>query len=150
TVIGGTLEGERYEHKGKSGEGGMGLRILRGSKNIVVSGVTAKDMWGDGFYVKTASNVTFCGVTAAGNRRQGLSIIDADNVLVTNSVFRDTHGTRPSAGIDMEPDHSDQAVRGARILNSQFIDNQGAGIQLHGKKSTVSDLAIHHNVFKGN
>jgi hypothetical protein len=150
TVTGGTLEGERFEHKGKSGEGGMGIRILRGAKGITISGVTAKNMWGDGFYVKSASDVTFCAVTAAGNRRQGLSIIDADNILVTNSVFRDTHGTRPSAGIDMEPDRRDQKVSGARILNSQFIDNQGAGIQLHGKKSAVSDLEIHHNVFKGN
>ena len=57
TVSGGTLEGERVEHKGKSGEGGMGIRILRGAKGITISGVTAKAMWGDGFYVKSASDV---------------------------------------------------------------------------------------------
>ncbi len=150
TVTGGTLEGERFEHKGKSGEGGMGIRILRGAKHITISGVTAKNMWGDGFYVKSASDVKFCAVTAAGNRRQGLSIIDADNILVTNSIFRDTHGTPPAAGIDMEPDRREQTVSGARIVYSQFIGNQGAGIKLHGKRSTVSDLEIHHNVFKGN
>lgn len=150
TVSGGTLEGERYEHKGKSGEGGMGLRILRGSKDVTISGVTAKNMWGDGFYVKSASGVKFCAVTAAGNRRQGLSIIDADNVLVTDSIFRDTHGTPPAAGIDMEPDRREQTVSGARIVNSQFIGNQGAGIKLHGKRSTVKNLEIHHNVFKDN
>ena len=43
-------------------------------------------------------------VTADNNRRQGLSIVEADGVLVTDSIFSNTHGTRPSAGIDLEPD----------------------------------------------
>jgi hypothetical protein len=55
-------------------------------------------MWGDGFYVSDASNVTFCGVTR--NRRQGLSVIEADGLVVLNSVFQNTGGTRPGAGID--------------------------------------------------
>ena len=30
----------------------MGIRIDDGSEHIIISGVTAKKMWGDGFYVK--------------------------------------------------------------------------------------------------
>ena len=64
TVIGGTLEGERDEHKGKGGGWGMGLYISHGAERVTVADVIATKMWGDGFYVSCASNVTFCGVTA--------------------------------------------------------------------------------------
>jgi polygalacturonase len=46
-VIGGKLEGERDQHKGKSGEWGYGLRIGKGAKHITVSGLTSRMMWGD-------------------------------------------------------------------------------------------------------
>ncbi len=107
-VIGGTLEGERDQHKGKSGEWGYGLRIGKGAKHVTVSNLVSKKMWGDGFYVQDAEDVRFCGVTADANRRQGLSIIQADGLLVLNSVFKNTHGTRPAAGIDFEPDKVEQ------------------------------------------
>ena len=150
TVTGGTLEGERSQHKGKAGEGGMGLRILRGAKDITVSGVTAKEMWGDGFYVKGAEDVKFCAVTAIHNRRQGLSIVDASGVLITHSMFRDTRGTPPAAGIDLEPDRPEQRIKNVRILNSEFVNNQGEGIKLHGKKGAVAKLEIRGNVFRDN
>ena len=85
-VIGGTLEGERDEHKGKKdkrGGWGMGLYIRDGAEHILIAGVTARKMWADGFYVSGASDVTFCEVTADNNRRQGLSIIEADGLVVT-------------------------------------------------------------------
>jgi translation initiation factor IF-1 len=148
TVTGGALEGERAEHKSKVGEWGMGIRIVRGSKRITVSGVTAKEMWGDGFYVQDAADVAFCGVIADHNRRQGLSIVEADRVIVTDSVFQDTRGTRPSAGIDLEPDKPDQTVKDVRIEDSKFINNAGGGIQIAGKRGRVSNVEIARNVFK--
>lgn len=150
TVTGGTLEGERSQHKGKGGEGGMGLRIVRGSKHIVVSGVTAKEMWGDGFYVKDATDVKFCAVTAIHNRRQGLSIVDANGVLITHSTFRDTRGTPPAAGVDLEPDRPEQKIKNVQILESEFANNVGGGIKLHGKKSTISNVEIKRNRFRNN
>jgi hypothetical protein len=150
TVIGGTLEGERDKHKAKKGEWGMGIDIRDGAKHVVIAGVTAKDMWGDGFYVSDASNVTFCGVTADRNRRQGLSVIKADGLVVLNSVFQNTGGTRPGAGIDFEPDDRDERITGVRIENSKFINNAGPGILIAGKKGNVSRVELTRNLFKGN
>jgi hypothetical protein len=149
-VIGGTLEGERYQHKAKKGEWGMGIDIRSGAKHVVIAGVTAKDMWGDGFYVGDASNVTFCGVTADRNRRQGLSVIEAEGLVVLNSVFQNTGGTRPGAGIDFEPDDRDEAITGVRIESSKFINNAGPGILIAGKKGNVSKIELTRNLFKGN
>jgi polygalacturonase len=151
TVTGGALEGDREQHQGNSGEWGMGIRIVGGAENITIRGVTAKKMWGDGFYLDGAKDVYFCSVVADHNRRQGLSIIEADGVLVTNSVFKNTHGTRPSAGIDLEPDREAQVIRNIIITRSKFLDNAGAGIQVLGKKgaSNVSNVQITNNLFRG-
>jgi hypothetical protein len=150
TVTGGTLRGERNEHKGKGGEWGMGIHIGRGAHNITISGLIARDMWGDGFYVRGARGVRFCAVIADRNRRQGLSIIEADGVLVTGSVFKNTQGTRPSAGIDLEPNDSEQEVTNIRIEHSKFLDNAGPGIQMGGKKGHISKVEIARNLFMGN
>ncbi|MGD9502824.1 MAG: glycosyl hydrolase family 28-related protein [Methyloceanibacter sp.] len=149
-VTGGTLEGERNEHRGKSGEWGMGVRIEDGAKNVTIIGVTAKKMWGDGFYVQDAEDVRFCGVTADANRRQGLSIIDADGLLVLNSTFKNTGGTRPGAGIDLEPDKNAQRIANIRIENSKFFDNAGGGILVAGKRARVSKVEMTRNTFRGN
>ncbi len=149
-VIGGTIEGERDQHKGKGPGWGMGIKIVRGAKRVVVSGVTAKKMWADGFYVDDASDIALCGVTADSNRRQGLSVIDVDGLLVLNSAFQNTHGSRPGAGIDFEPDHPDQAITNVRIENSKFIANQGPGILFTGKKGTIQTIELTRNLFKDN
>jgi hypothetical protein len=131
-VVGATLRGDRKEHKGKKGEWGMGLWIGRGSAHVTVVGVTAKDMWGDGFYINDAVNVVLCGVNAINNRRQGLSIISGNRIFVTRSEFRDTTGTSPSTGIDLEPNKPHQRISNVTIEKSKFVDNAGGSI-LAGK-----------------
>jgi len=148
-VIGGTLQGDRRHHKGKKGEWGMGIFIAQKSARVTIVGVTARDMWGDGFYIKDGTDVAFCSVAAIHNRRQGLSIINAQRVLVTQSVFRDTRGTRPSMGIDLEPDRPEHSIVDVKIERSKFIDNAGGGITIQGYKGHVARVEIRHNVFKG-
>ena len=151
TITGGTLEGDRAKHTSKEGEWGMGISILEGSKNIAINGVTSKEMWGDGFYVESAQGVTFCSVIADHNRRQGLSVIEVDGLEVMNSVFSNTQGTRPMAGIDLEPDDVKQQISNVRIHNSKFLNNKGPGILVAGKKraSLISRLEITENLFVG-
>ncbi|HEU4475191.1 MAG TPA: glycosyl hydrolase family 28-related protein [Methyloceanibacter sp.] len=144
-VTGGTLEGERDKHKGKSGEWGMGIHIGKQAKHITITNVTSKKMWGDGFFGQSAEDVRFCSVVADGNRCQGLSIIDADGLLVSHSVFKNTSGTRPSAGIDLEPDKDSQRIVNVRIANSKFLDDAGAGTLVAGKKARISKVEMTGN-----
>jgi len=134
TVIGGTLQGDRKEHKGRSGEWGMGIIIGPESERITIAGVTSRHMWGDGFYLAGGEDIALCSVVAEHNRRQGLSIIRGNRILVTNSTFRDTRGTRPSAGIDLEPNNENQTITNVRIEHSKFVNNAGDGILIAGKK----------------
>ncbi len=149
-VVGGTLEGDRETHLGSTGEWGMGIHIGGGAQRITISGVTSRKMWGDGFYVQGAKAVLLCSVTADQNRRQGLSVIEVDGLIVTDSVFRNTRGTAPSSGIDLEPDVAAQEITNVRILNSQFLDNIGAGLLVDGGKGPISNVEITNNVFAGN
>jgi len=154
-VIDGTLIGERDEHSGASGEWGMGI-TLRGATNVVIEGVTVKNCWGDGFYISGASkNVKFCSVIADSNRRQGMSIISVDGMIVKNSIFKNTGGTPPEAGIDFEPNKKD-IISNVQILNTQFIGNKGYGIKVdqgtkHGfiKNVTLDGNTISSNLLGG-
>ncbi|WP_108682497.1 glycosyl hydrolase family 28-related protein [Methyloceanibacter sp. wino2] len=149
-VIGGTLQGDRQNHKGRGGEWGMGVFIGNNlAQRITISDVRARNMWGDGFYVGNGDDISFCSVIAENNRRQGLSIVAGNRILVSRSVFRDTRGTRPGAGIDLEPDKPHQKITDVRIESSVFVNNEGGGIIIAGKKARISRVQIQNNEFDG-
>ena len=60
-------------------------------------------------------------------------------------------GTRPSAGIDFEPDNVQQRISNVRVHNSKFLNNKGPGILVAGRKhaSLISRLEITENLFVG-
>ncbi len=149
-VVGGTLEGDRHHHQSQGGQWGMGITLGEGTEKVVISQVTAKSMWGDGFFIAGAKHVALCSVVADNNRRQGLSIVDGQDVLVTNSVFKNTQGTPPSAGIDLEPFKHEQTIANVRILRSKFLDNAGPGILISASKGApnISSVEITGNFFR--
>jgi parallel beta-helix repeat protein len=155
-ILGGVLEGERNAHQGSEGQWGMGISFLN-ARDVVVEGVTVKDCWGDGFYVGGAngcSNITFCGVTADRNRRQGLSIVNAEGVVVRDSTFKNTSGTDPQCGVDLEP-NAHQTVKGVLIRACTFTNNTGGGMwggPAYEDRfvTTLTDCIIENCTFTGN
>jgi parallel beta-helix repeat protein len=128
-VIGGTVQGERTQHQGTTGQWGHGIEIY-GSNKVVIEGVISKDNWGDGFYISSVTkDSTFCSLTADNNRRTGLVITSGDGLVIKDSVFKNTNkgGTLPMAGINIEPNKG-ETVNNVQILRSQFLNNTGSGI----------------------
>jgi parallel beta-helix repeat protein len=149
SIVGGTIEGERKDHMGSAGESGMGISI-ESSQNVVVEALTAKECWGDGFYVSgTSKKVTFCGVTSDHNRRQGMSIVGADGVLVQGSTFQNTTGTLPEAGIDIEPNPG-ETVNDVLIQACTFINNAGGAFQTGVPDANTGKSFVTLVVFDGN
>jgi hypothetical protein len=108
---------------------------LRGVSNVKVYGVTLRDSGGDGIYVaggaqKYSRNIHIKDVDCDNHYRQGISVISVDGLLVENSVFRNTWGTPPSAGVDIEPDSPAERVRDLVFRNCRFEDNYGDGIEI--------------------
>jgi parallel beta-helix repeat protein len=154
-IVGGTIIGERATHSGSGGEAGMGLSIT-GSQHVVVQGVTAKECWGDGFYVTNASSdVSFCGVTSDHNRRAGISITSVNGLSIKNSIFKNTTGTLPEAGLNIEPNPGETASYISISTGCVFSNNAGGGIQTGVPISStgsafVIGVVIDGNTFTGN
>lgn len=132
------LIGDRNDHKGKSGEWGMGIRI-QDSKNINIYNVEIKDMWGDGIYItsykKNATSDIYIKAGQIDNvRRNGISIISGRSITIDNLLISNTNGTRPTAGIDIEPNNSDNYLDQIALNNIHTYNNERNGIFIHLNK----------------
>jgi polygalacturonase len=143
-IIGGRIVGERVGHRGATGEWGYGISI-QASDNVSVTGTHISDCWGDGIWigglgrrasVVVSTNVTLDHVISTNNRRQGLSIGPVRGVNVIHSTFSHTHGTKPQAGIDIEPQGQGPA-RDITFSDCTITGNQGSGLEIHSNVSGV-------------
>jgi parallel beta-helix repeat protein len=151
TVTGGHIIGEGASHSGAIGEWGHGIFIADGASDVTVKDIVTSDCWGDGVYIgcgqNIVKNVTLENVISYGNRRQGLSITNAEDVLINNCIFSDSYNKRP--GIDLEP-CDNCTVKDITINNTKCINNSGCGIQLMGCNEAVSDITISDSYFNNN
>ncbi|MGQ9731839.1 MAG: right-handed parallel beta-helix repeat-containing protein [Candidatus Zipacnadales bacterium] len=106
---------------------------LRGAKNVKILGLTLMESGGDGIYVGCGSeggpciDITIKDVVCAKHHRQGISVITARNLLIENTVMRDTSGTPPMAGIDFEPNRAQEELVNCVMRNCVSENNQGDG-----------------------
>ena len=143
TIQGGKIQGERYDHKGKGGESGHGISLL-GCKNAVVSDMFISSNWGDGVYLGTWNdaatgklsgnkNIKIRRCVITDNRRNNISLIDADNVTIEKCNISDAHGTAPQCGICIEPNKG--ATSGDQICSDITIKN--TTISAYGNKNAM-------------
>jgi hypothetical protein len=161
TIEGGELRGERALHRGTKGEHGMGLAIYD-CRKVTVRNMTARDCWGDGFYVSgrgmagRSQDIAIENCIAENNRRQGMTIAAVDRCRVTGGSYRKTSGIAPAAGIDIEPNVAvvagiQRPKAGATnvILDGvDCSDNAGAGItvsQVHTANVRILNAVAHRN-----
>ncbi|MEM7571874.1 MAG: right-handed parallel beta-helix repeat-containing protein [Bacteroidota bacterium] len=106
-------------------------------EDVLIEGLILRDSGGDGIYVGGENsggglgkcrNIAITGVQCINNYRQGMSITSVENMTVTHSVFRDTEGALPEAGLDIEPYLTYQEITNLRIENCAFTNNGWAGI----------------------
>ena len=133
------------------------ILAFRGARNFVVEGLTLRDSGGDGLFVSHGQRVNkkipvrryssgvVRDVVSQNNHRLGMSIMSADGLLVENSTFQGSSGTKPSSGLDIEPDYDWQKLSNIRFKNNKFLNNDRNGIQMglaryRGPK--VSDISI--------
>lgn len=153
-ITGGNLLGDRTRHKSSTGEWGYGINILA-SSHVAVRNVHLSNFWGDGMWIggigsgsrlQRSDYVTVNGVVSNYNRRQGLSIGPSQHVYIVNSTFKNTIGTKPEAGIDIEPG-SQGPVNTVRMEKNTFSGNHGNGIELH---ANISGITVTNNKMSSN
>ncbi|MDR3591505.1 MAG: glycosyl hydrolase family 28-related protein [Negativicutes bacterium] len=148
TITSGILMGDRTTHTGTTGEWGMGIQIM-GSTSVSVTGTTAQNCWGDGFYIgsigsKVSQNITLTDIVSNNNRRQGLSLIGGINIQIVRPKLTNTNGTAPADGIDIEPNAITDVLQNVVITSPYTANNvgDGIGIDLAKLKGTTTPVSI--------
>ena len=132
----------------KKAEWRMVLNILS-SKNVRVSGLTLANSGGDGIYLGVSKagvppeDIVIQDVICDRNYRQGISVISARNLLIENTILRNTGGTPPAAGIDFEPNRPSEELVNCVLRNCVSENNEGDGYafylpNLHADSASLS------------
>jgi len=125
---------------------------LAGCTNIKVLGLTLKDSGGDGVYIgetkvygdRPSQNIVIRDCIFDNNYRQGISVESVENLRVDNCIFKNTSGTLPSAGIDIEPHNTKGKLTDIVISNCISANNEGAGFAacLNALTAESNDISI--------
>ena len=158
-ISGGQIVGDRYRHKGTTGQWGHGI-MIRGCNRVTVRDIRLSDCWGDGISVASrklttqkapwapSQDVVIANIVSTGNRRQGMSIGGVRNMKVYDSEFSNTRGIEPGCGIDIEPDKFNlDRAENVRIQNCLIRGNEGNGILVYHrtKQIVVTGCRIERN-----
>ncbi|WP_291871486.1 right-handed parallel beta-helix repeat-containing protein [Maribacter sp.] len=109
---------------------------IRKSKNIRVQDLIIEDSGGDGIYIAGkekgtySSDIRLKNIISRNNKRQGMSIVSAQNVKIENCVFKKTNGTLPEAGVDIEPNTKQDRIVNVHFSKCSFVNNHHSGILL--------------------
>lgn len=127
---------------------GVHVLAINGGANIQVLGLTLENAGYDGLYVSDgntvdySSNVLVKDVISQNNRRQGLSVVSVDGLVVVDSEFRNTAGRNPQAGIDIEPNVTSMRMSGIEIRNVIVDNNAGDGLQIVPERLSADSADI--------
>lgn len=149
SISGGTIQGERNQHLGTSGEWGMGVKFY-GVQNVTISNLTVDNCWGDGIYIGEGQNqnneVTLNNVVVNNNRRNGITIVNGQNITISNCTAENSNGTAPADGIDIEPNHPTDLLQNINITDLTTSNNAGNGLEICTQQLNNSGQNISVNV----
>lgn len=138
-VVGGVLVGDRDTHTytPRASDGstahdeGHGICVWNQSSSVVIDGLVMRDFTGDGVLVHgggTSASMLTRDVVVRNSeiyrcRRQGVSVVRGQRVVVENNDIHDISGVAPQFGIDLETPKgqgrsSDVLIRGNRFRNN--------------------------------
>ena len=106
----GTINYNREMVQVPSGEHGMCCSVS-GSSNIKISGIKFINAYGDGIYLNNNTDVFIDNIFCNNNRRNAISVISGTNNIIENSVFTNSSGTAPEAGIAIETNYSTDLLK---------------------------------------
>jgi hypothetical protein len=126
---------------------------LFGCDNVKVEGLTLRSSGGDGIYVHTVKDLLVDNVVLDDHHRQGVSVIGAENLLIRNSLIKNTKGTAPQCGIDFEPNGPKDKLVNCRVENCRFENNANSAINVTYTNvvstTTLIDIVMENCLFQG-
>ncbi|GAA4086061.1 right-handed parallel beta-helix repeat-containing protein [Nonomuraea soli] len=102
------------------------------SESITVEGLVLRGAPGDGVILGGGSkNVVIRNVVCDDNKRNAISVIYADGLLIEGCALINTQGTAPEAGIDLEPDSAPQLIKDVVIRDTVFAGNKKYSFEMN-------------------
>ena len=174
SIEGGVIIGDVGKHKyisNSTSEWGMGINVVA-SQNITISNITISLCSGDGVYLggfrednigvfeNACKNIRMSNVICNQNRRQGLSIVHAKDVTISDCQFINTgqvEFTKPGHGIDIEPNISNNrnmSVSDVTISRCKFMNNRRKSLSTAhyfctDANSNINNIIIKDSYFDG-
>lgn len=160
-VSGGRIVGDYENHRGIEGQHGMCVWI-QSSNNIVIDGCDISQGWGDCIAVgckwnssilpgsNRSRNITVSNCKLHNSRRQGISVVGCENLLIRNCHIYNISGIGPQAGIDLEVNFADYpnvkcVFDGVRIENCKGGGIIGYTTPTHGviiRNSSIQSVQL--------
>lgn len=148
-IIGGQIVGDRDTHRGITGEWGMGIQITN-CHDILLQDVNVSNCWGDGLYITGGcADIHMIRVVSDNNRRQALSVTSVDGLTVRDSIFKNTNGTSPESGVDLEPNMG-EIVQNVTFDNCVFEGSVAYGFIASGQSGIVKRVRLNNCRATGN
>lgn len=136
-------------------EGSSAAFFIYGSDNVVIQDFNIANFATDGITITgdtgasgPSTNVRIVGCDCYNNRRNGLSIIHAQGVIVDGGRYRSSNGapSGPWAGIDIEPNNGEYA-QDINLRDVRTQQNIGPGFQftvgsMSGTAGSVYDVTV--------
>jgi hypothetical protein len=97
--------------------------IHSSQSNLTIQGVEVRNAGGDGIYINGGYSVQVKDVVCDAAHRNGMSIIKVNGLTINDSVFKNTKGTSPEAGIDFEPNFGTEEIVNVKVNRCTFADN---------------------------
>lgn len=138
----GSIVGDKNRHTGLKGEWGMGIEIYE-SYNVSICNLKISNCWGDCIYVGHMSKkILIKNCELYESRRQGISITDGADIVITNCWIHNIFGTLPGFGIDVEPNKNCKVEN--VVINNVTIYECNGGIELngHADNSYVNNVKV--------
>jgi len=123
---------------------------FRGASNVKILGLTLQSAGGDGIYLGPTwddrripcRNIEIRECICDDNHRQGISVISAEALRIEKCVFRNTDGTRPKAGLDLEPANARDVLQDIVIRDCVSEANKGAGFLVNLARLDASSKPV--------
>lgn len=109
---------------------------LRGSQQVVVAGLVLADSGGDGIYVGAGQaaplgpcvDITIRDCILDNHRRNDMSVISVEGLVVERCAFTNAGGTHPQTGLDFEPNGDGEKLKRIVVRDCYFNGNIGSSL----------------------
>ena len=130
-IEGGALLGDRDHRISEAGEECNGIRAVNGGRYFL-NGIRIDSPHGDGIMIvdytpdgqeSPVHDITIANCEIVNAYRNGIAVVGADGVRITNNAIHHTHGTDPQFAIDLEANSRSRRNQHIVIDYNSFHDN---------------------------